>query len=469
INKDDPNTTDQLPRVTPQIPTWEHRKAIVASGCRNAYTKNATAGAAVVFPDERENENTIMARLPAASPQTVRAADLYSILLVAKDTESSVELRIETPSKFVTEFLARKKDTLEDINFIDNELAPLMREVILVLRNRTARTLFRLLEGTGLGRPELKIARKLAKTATQSDTPDTNIAWPEPRLTLTGLKLSALTQRLAHRSIRSAKSKGQKDRPRTKNMLEKTQAQIEEVFQYVPEEQAIWKALRLPEFSKKLRQFLWMTAHDAYMVGDKWNRDSYPVEVKNRRWCEHCPGKEESMEHILTQCESPGQGEVWDLAETVWNNKCSETEWFKPGIDTIIGAGLAKTEKAKPSENNSGENRLWRILIAESAHLIWVMRCERILEKENTAFSENEVRARWRTRMNGRIALDQRLTNKKYGPKAVSTYTVENTWTGTIHEETQLPDKWPQRPGVLVGIETDLIRKAGKRAKQGEG
>jgi ribonuclease HI len=94
------------------------------------------------------------------------------------------------------------------------------------------------------------------------------------------------------------------------------------------------------------------------------------------------------MEHILSQCEIPGQKEVWDLAKELWTKRNPNWPW--PGIGTIISAGLANFKndegKIKP-----GEARLYRILMAESAHLIWKIRCERLMQRNGTHPTETEV------------------------------------------------------------------------------
>jgi ribonuclease HI len=44
------------------------------------------------------------------------------------------------------------------------------------------------------------------------------------------------------------------------------------------------------------------------------------------------------------------------------------------------------------------------------------------------------------------------MTNKKYETKAISTKTVLHTWSGTLQNESSLPDNWINYSGVLVGI-----------------
>lgn len=49
--------------------------------------------------------------------------------------------------------------------------------------------------------------------------------------------------------------------------------------------------------------------------------------------------------------------------------------------------------------------------------------------------------------------MDCRMTNKKFGDKALKPQQVTNTWKGILHNEDDLPDDWLRTPtGVLVGI-----------------
>ena len=50
--------------------------------------------------------------------------------------------------------------------------------------------------------------------------------------------------------------------------------------------------------TKEIRYSMWITAHDAYMVGKNWLRDGYSVEMKERHECK-IGGEAETMEHIL--------------------------------------------------------------------------------------------------------------------------------------------------------------------------
>ena len=112
-----------------------------------------------------------------------------------------------------------------------------------------------------------------------------------------------------------------------------------------------------------------------------------------------------------------------------------------------------KTEEGEPQQ---GKNRLYRIIMSESAFLIWKLRCERRISNEDDPeklHSETEIHNRWVAAINSRLNLDKLMTNhKKYGKKALKERAVVQTWTKTLYDEKNLLDNWLQQSGVLVGI-----------------
>ncbi|KAJ7146870.1 hypothetical protein C8R44DRAFT_598751, partial [Mycena epipterygia] len=152
----------------------------------------------------------------------------------------------------------------------------------------------------------------------------------------------------------------------------------------------------------------------------------------------------ESMGHIITQCDAPGQNEIWALARELWEMKTGD---ILPKL--VMGQIMAC---AANTRGDVGTSRLFRILISESAHLIWRLRCERVIqEKEPT--SQREIRSRWLKSMNNRLGLDCALTNEsKYRKKAIDKLLVPNTWCKVLNDGEHLPKDWTRKAGVLVGI-----------------
>ncbi|KAJ7161041.1 hypothetical protein C8R46DRAFT_905409, partial [Mycena filopes] len=97
-----------------------------------------------------------------------------------------------------------------------------------------------------------------------------------------------------------------------------------------------------------------------------------------------------------------------------------------------------------------GTTRLYRILISESAYLIWLLRNERVINGKT--LHPDEIRNRWKHRLDIRT-FDCLMTNKaKYKSKAIKKSLVLATWTKIIQDEDRLPPDWTRETGVLVGI-----------------
>lgn len=82
--------------------------------------------------------------------------------------------------------------------------------------------------------------------------------------------------------------------------------------------------------------------HKTHKCGDYW------ANIPNLEHCRDCHtcGVEDSMEHILTECEIPGQKEIWDLAQTLWSGKHVHWPQIK-NIGLITGCGLADFKDRK--------------------------------------------------------------------------------------------------------------------------
>ncbi|KAI5893347.1 uncharacterized protein SCHCODRAFT_02251083 [Schizophyllum commune H4-8] len=113
--------------------------------------------------------------------------------------------------------------------------------------------------------------------------------------------------------------------------------------------------------------FLWMLTHDAYNVGTYWQKDSFNEDHRRRVECAKC-GSTETMHHILFDCDVNdffvGQSTVWTLAEQLWGH--TRCNWPTISWRTVITAGCLPHRDAK-GRTVSGLNRLWAILMSESA------------------------------------------------------------------------------------------------------
>ncbi|KAH9846922.1 hypothetical protein C2E23DRAFT_742892, partial [Lenzites betulinus] len=109
----------------------------------------------------------------------------------------------------------------------------------------------------------------------------------------------------------------------------------------------------------------------------------------------------------------------------------------------------------------AGKSRFLRVILTETVHLLWKIRCERVIELEadkDKYHSMREIVRRWRASLNRRLAIDQALTHPSMRKSALSKSTLHATWRGVLHNEESLPDDWAAVKGVLVGMPASWIR-----------
>ena len=261
----------------------------------------------------------------------------------------------------------------------------------------------------------------------------------------TGAALAKVSQSLIYQHLTNGEGI---DRTATTRSLEKVKAATKEIFGITPTDEAIWKGIRNKDITKKIRDFLWKHAHGIYRLGKFW--DHIPG-YEGRAECPMC-GQYDTFEHIVTDCDSVKRVTVWKQANHLWRRRHHEDLPMSEGA--ILGGGLANFKNAKGNPD-SAKNRLYRILITESAHLIWVLRCERRIANEDNPqnhHTEEAVRNRWYEKINGRMQINCLLTNQYlYENKALKTKKVYRTWAKCSTNEEDLHREWCKRPGVLVG------------------
>ena len=148
--------------------------------------------------------------------------------------------------------------------------------------------------------------------------------------------------------------------------------------------------------------------------------------------CVEC-GCIETLDHMLTECKSSGQHVIWPLARMLWSQ--TDLPWPGANLGTILGCGLAQynNKKGKP---DAAKRRLFKILMSESAYLIWKIRCDwRIQRKGDPSLkiTDHEIVNRWRKTLSSRIHMDIACTNEaQLDTKALKLATVQKTWGDLI-------------------------------------
>ena len=184
------------------------------------------------------------------------------------------------------------------------------------------------------------------------------------------------------------------------------------------------------------------------MIGENWLRPGFAPEFQERSICQVCQTAE-TIDHILTKCNANGQAHIWRLAQKLWFKKDKTN--LAISLGTILASPSIMVKGNKRKKN--GANRLYRLIMSESAHLIWKLRCERVIQKEGAEIPSCKIESRWMEIMNARLDLDRKLANPKYEAKSLPIELIQNTWKHTLRDEKLLPNNWVTYSGVLVGID----------------
>ncbi|KAG6914510.1 hypothetical protein DXG01_009287 [Tephrocybe rancida] len=413
-------------------------------------------GAGVFFKNDEARNLKIRYDSRQGSPDA--SGVILAIAHAVAKADKHSPLALVLASDTTVNVLTKKLSDLENCDFVGIEDAYLLKNTIGILREHKAPIRF-VLQKEPVGKDDARKADILAREALLLVCPSPLVEASHTFL-ISGARLSTMSQALAYKLIKKGRNGNQPPaRPRTEDTLRRVKTETLESTGKRISDPLIWRAIRNPDLSRQARYFLWMLLHDAYKVGSHWNRDTMPPELKARARCAE-DGQLETMEHILSECSSPGQKEIWRLAQTLWTKKTRNGKWRQPSTPSILVNAMAP-DQGKKNEPDDGTPRFLKLLTTESAHLIWKLRCERVIRNENQKLSITEVENRWLKAINDRLKLDQQLTNTKLGKKAIPRNLVKETWKGTLHAEHALPEDWIGCTGVLVGMSFGIRRGEG--------
>lgn len=208
-----------------------------------------------------------------------------------------------------------------------------------------------------------------------------------------------------------------------------------------------------PILRPRVQQFLYKTIHKAYMIGDKW-RDV--PGFQQRQICDTCK-KVESMRHILLECKVNARKLIWKKAKELWPQQWRR--WPEITLGTILSIGHIPKPGNEGRQANGpagtpmrtkGQTRLQQILISEASHLIWVLRCERVIHQENRQHPDQEVNARWLKAINDRLTSDRIIATKIKRDKNY-TRLISATWKKLLENRGIPHQNWLQHREVFSG------------------
>lgn len=310
--------------------------------CKNANTTGAKAGAGIFIETHGERNKSL--RVPRELPQTNQVAEMLAVLEAVKLFPGEERLEIITDSKYVIKSLTTNLETNEDRGFISTANKELLRQTIEALRARRGGTSFKWVkghEGDHMNEGADLLAGQGCDNLDplEQENPEVNI---DKRLS--GARLQSLNQATAYKGIREAKIRNDKHRrERTKFMISMIQDHMIDSTGTAPNEPQIWRATKSKDLSRQIRFFFWRSIHDAYKIGKYWT-STIGGDYTERGLCRHCNDAIEDMPHILTQCESLGQSEIWRLAGELWTKK--GYQWRQPWIGDIGQVHMSPTLSA---------------------------------------------------------------------------------------------------------------------------
>jgi ribonuclease HI len=418
--------------------------------CFNNGKQNARCGAGIWFGEN--DQRNLAIRTPGTS-QSNQIGELTATVLAIQAVPHFVPIKLVTDSTYVINGLTKHLLTWENHGWINIKNAHFFKKAAHLLRRRTATTHFKWVKGHN-GNQGNEGSDALAKEGAQKAIPDIlDLSIPK-EFDVQGAKLCTITQAIAYKGI--IESKPQRERETATRNLQRTRDAVNDYCGSQETNETIWYSLRKKVLRTRVKQFLYKTMHNVYMVGSKWR---HIRGAQERQSCTICH-VEDSMEHILTECSTLSRRTVWNLAQQLWPH--APELWPNINLGTILGIGCLSIPRRQEAGNNNGQIlhptpkeratiRLLQIILSEAAHLIWVIRCERVIHGTN--LDEQGINKRWYRVINERLTTD-RITAHKIRRDTKTTKLAKHTWKHLLERNGTLPENWFQNREVLVGSRT---------------
>ena len=442
--KNIPATRHPRPRGLP--PGDEEIVVYTDGSCLNNGKLDARCGGGVWLEDGSQHNRIL--KIPGPN-QSNQVGEIAAMVVALEKLSNYIPLVIKTDSKYVIEGLTRNLKNWEDRGWTGIKNKEWFKRAAYLLRKRMATTRFKWVKGHDgdVGNEKSDHLAKLG--ASKHDPDDITLNIPD-HFDLQGAKLSKLTQAIAYQGIHEKAPR--KERNTTLLNLEKVRSGIADQSGSLETNETIWNLIRKSPIRLKIKQFFYKTLHGTQKIGKYWfNIQDYG----ERGLCQACRD-DETMEHILTTCNHPTNVAIWRCARDMWPYE--EGSWPNTTLGTIIGCNALNVETTVESRGrdglprrkkqlNNGATRLLKILISESAYLIWLLRCERtICGREHT---ERAVTAAWRKTINRRLSEDKTTAIKVLRRKSYISL-VKSTWEEALRKRhCNLPDDWINRNVVF--------------------
>ena len=431
-------------RTAPQNHAQQTQETTVYTdgACINNGDEDAAAGLGVWYGEEDERNLSMRVPIPQQSNQT---GELMAVLMATKTHPPNEDLLIISDSKYVIDGLTKHAKLWESRNWIDTNHGDIFKCIIAWMRWRNGKTSLKWIKGHNGSRGNEEADRLAGEGAKLPPPPTPYELDHPPGLAAEGAKIMKLEQKDFYRIL--ANERRIPIRAKADDNITKIRTCAKDSYGRSPTSEAVWKATRHKDLTRKTRDFLWKSTQGAYKIGEYW----FPIAgYQERGVCPLC-NEQEDMEHILKTCKAKPRVKAWELANVLWNRRYPTL--LPTELGDILGCGLVNFMRdGKPDK---GKNRLFRIIVSETAYLIWKMRNERRIRDNDgpDMTMEPEIRKRWTNAINRRLTINRTLTDeRRFKKKAMDEKIVRATWSGCLKNEEYLPQSWPTNKGVLVGI-----------------
>jgi ribonuclease HI len=381
--------------------------------------------------------------------QSNQVGEIAAAIVAAETLPNYCKLTIVTDSRYVIDGLTKHLREWEDNGWIGVENAELFKRAAYLLKRRSAPTCLEWVKGHQGDRGNEE-SDKLAKEGANKNEPDALSLQIPAEFDLQGAKLATLTQAIAYRGIRNQRKS--LPRPIAVRNIDRAREAIRRQTGSNETNGTIWKSIRKRTICLRVQQFLYKAIHSTQMIGDTW---LHIPGYERRGYCGPC-ATIESMSHILFICGAGPVTAVWSLAKNLW--PYNEVQWPDLNLGTILGCGCLVAKLDEPDRQNGrgrgtsnrqrGASRLLQILVSEAAHLIWVLRCERVIQEKQHTYEE--IESRWYKAINRRLT-DDKITATIIKRDEPFTRLVEATWEEALNKISNPPDEWIHHREVLVG------------------
>jgi ribonuclease HI/exonuclease III len=392
--------------------------------CANNGKADAVCGAGVWFA-ENDDQNLAI-RIPG-DDHSNQIGELAAIVKTLEVTPNCYPLLIKSDSKYAIDGLTKHLESWEDQGWIGISNRDWFKKAAYLLRSRSAPTSFQWVKGHS-GEPGNEGSDELAKAGLEKDEPDEIPLQIPEHFDVQGANLAKITQTLAYKGIKNLKPS--RSRRTTTQNLEEIKEGIKQYTGQAERDDAIWTSTQNPSITPKIGQFLFNAIHGTQKIGKYW---THLNNMEERAKCLTCD-VEESMTHILAECQHPTRQTIWNLAKEIW--PYGDQSWPMVNLGTTLGCGLLSLSPETQTTNAPdtprgprGASRLLQILWSEATHLIWVLRCERVIQESQ--HTPTEIESRWKRLINKRLTDDKIAATKVLRTKNAISKT-RDTWENAL-------------------------------------